>query len=363
MEVRSTLVGDPYFSICIPQYNRTSFVIEALKSLREQTLKDFEVCISDDFSTDGREGEILGFLKKSGLTFVYEKQKENKKYDGNLRASLALAKGKFCFLLGNDDCLASPKVLETLKTEIERFDFREGIIITNYEDFATGKRFRRVPRTGILGQGPEAAVAYFRNFSFLSGIILDRENAQKYATDRWDGSEMYQMFIGCRILSEGRPLLGIDEVTVRQGIRIATEEVDSYKTKPRLDPCPVVERRIPLNIMGRFVTDVVNLYLEPSQKRSAAFKVFFQIFVFTYPFWIFEYRRVQSWKYALGICLGMRPKNSLEGIHLDMVSKIYLILVYATVTLLGLLVPLPVFDRLYPCFYSIAKSYATSYCR
>ena len=48
----------PYFSICIPQHNRTSFLIEALRTLDRQTFRDFEVCISDDASTDGREADL-----------------------------------------------------------------------------------------------------------------------------------------------------------------------------------------------------------------------------------------------------------------------------------------------------------------
>ncbi|MDB9482187.1 glycosyltransferase, partial [Dolichospermum circinale CS-537/05] len=50
MEVRNQYIENPFFSICIPQYNRTSFLIEACKVLAQQTFKNFEVCISDDQS-------------------------------------------------------------------------------------------------------------------------------------------------------------------------------------------------------------------------------------------------------------------------------------------------------------------------
>src|SRR2546423_1680431 len=108
----------PYFSVCIPQYNRTSFVIEACKSLQRQTFTDFEVCISDDCSTDGRSGELVDFLKSSSLTFVYHKQATNVRYDANLRSAIELARGRFAFLLGNDDSLASPTVLEEIHARL-----------------------------------------------------------------------------------------------------------------------------------------------------------------------------------------------------------------------------------------------------
>src|SRR3989338_3064292 len=107
MNAERLLIEKPFFSICIPQHNRTSFVIEALKSLTTQSFRNFEVCLSDDCSTDGREEELVCFLRASGLSFIYRKRDKNGRYDANLRAALAMACGEYCFLLGNDDCLES----------------------------------------------------------------------------------------------------------------------------------------------------------------------------------------------------------------------------------------------------------------
>ena len=41
----------PYFSVIIPVYNRPGEVNDLLKSLSEQTCKDFEVIIVEDGST------------------------------------------------------------------------------------------------------------------------------------------------------------------------------------------------------------------------------------------------------------------------------------------------------------------------
>src|SRR5438552_2765885 len=89
----------PLFSICIPQYNRTSFLIEACKSLDAQTFRDFEVCISDDCSTDGRQPQVIDYLYRSGLSFVYKGRASNGRYDVNLRESIGLSRGRFCMLL------------------------------------------------------------------------------------------------------------------------------------------------------------------------------------------------------------------------------------------------------------------------
>lgn len=345
----------PFFSICIPQYNRTSFLLEALSSLFGQTFEDFEICISDDCSTDGREKEAEELLAKSGRPFVYRRQERNLRYDGNLRASIALARGRYCFLLGNDDALASPTVLEQLH-ELLAAQAGIGVAIANYEEFASGRIFRRITAPGVLGSGPETAAGYFRNMSFVSGVVLEREAALRHATDRWNGSEMYQMFVGCRILSEGASLLGVDRVMVRQGIRISGERVDSYATRPKAKGWPVVEQKLPLNSLGRLVADAVSPYWPPRQKLSGTEGIFRQILLFPYVFWLVEYRRVQSWGYAAGVALGMRPRRLWKGVDLSWGGKFRLTFLYAGVTLCGLVIPIRLFDLLQKRLYALAKA-------
>jgi glycosyltransferase involved in cell wall biosynthesis len=351
--MKRRMSGTPYFSVCIPQYNRTSFLLEACRSLAEQTFRDFEVCISDDRSTDGREAELLAFLERSALRFTYHKQETNARYDANLRSSLSLASGKYCFLLGNDDCLASPAVLEELAADIEQLG-PAGVVMTNFEDFATRASAERVRRTEVVGAGPATAAASFRNFSFVSGIVLDRARAVAHATARWDGSEMYQMYIGCRIVAEGGPLVNIHRVTVRKDIRIPDERVDSYALKPRIVRCPVKERRLPMVQIGRLVIDAIAPYQAPKRLLE---RVVMQLLLFTYPFWIVEYRRVQSWRYALGICLGMRPRNLLENVPLSWAGKLRLRILYGAVSFAGLLVPIRAFQAVQANLYSLAKSF------
>ena len=356
MEKRQTRQSAPFFSVCIPQYNRTSFLLTALKSVADQSFRDFEVCISDDCSTDGRHEEAAAFLKKEGIPFAYRRQEKNVRYDANLRASIDLARGEYCFLLGNDDSLVSPDVFDILAREI-RGSGPAGVVITNYKDFLSGKLFRRVTKTGIAGSGPHVAAGAFRSMSFVSGVVLNAEKAKQHATDMWDGSEMYQMFIGCRIVSQGMPLLTIDDVIVRYSIQVPGERVNSYACAERLRNCPIIERRIPLMVLPRLVISAIAPYLPAVDLPRVAEKVFLQVYLFTYPFWIVEYRRVQSRRFALGICLGMRPRNVIGDTPVSVVSRACLRLLYVGVTVFGLLIPLALFRFLLGFLYRLAKSF------
>ena len=330
-------------------------MIEACKSLAEQTFSDFEICISDDCSTDGREPELISFLDRAGFAYSYRRQEKNLRYDGNLRASIGLSRGLHCFLLGNDDALASPTVLRDIHDEIESRG-SIGVALTDFEDYSTGRRVHRAKETALRGSGAAVAASNFRNFSFVSGLVLDGGRARLAATTKWDGSEMYQMYLACRIIAAGGVLLDIDRVAIRKDIQISHESVDSYATKPRLWPCPIVERKHTLHLIGRLVLDAIGPYVDSSDWQSISESVFDQLLMFTYPFWLFEYRRVQSWNYALGICLGMRPRNLIEGVDLSAIRRWRIAVVYGLVSILGLTTPIGVFSRLYPRLHALAKS-------
>lgn len=354
MYIDNRKIKNPTFSICIPQYNRTSFLLESLKAMEQQTFKDFEVCISDDCSNDGRENQIIEFLKNSTLSYVYKRQESNLRYDGNTRESIGLANGKYCFLQGNDDCLAAKSTLEDLNKTIEEYNYPE-VIITNFEDYESGAVTKRATKTRIIGTGPEVAANQFRNLSFVSGLLLTTVEAQSIATDKWDGLEMYQMYIISRIIASGGSALALNYVTVRKDIQIDNEEVDRYSTVPVVDPCPIIERKVTTNGFGRLVVDAVSDYVPNEKKDSVFFNIFFQLYIFTYSFWVFENRRVQSWKYALGIVLGFRPRNVIGDVKLSFLTSWKLKLIYIFVSIVGLTFPVVIFQYMRPLLYKISR--------
>jgi hypothetical protein len=343
----------PFFSFCVPQFNRTSFLIESCKSLATQSYESFEICISDDRSTDGREAELIAFLRGSGLDFTYARQIVNSRYDANLRGAIGLARGEFIFLLGNDDRLAGRDTLERIHRQL-RDASPLGVAITNYRELGTGRTFQRVPRSGRLGSGPESAVQAFRNFSFVSGVIFEAEAARRWSTDKWDGSEMYQMYLGCRILGAGGTLVGIEDICVEKDIQLAGQSVDSYAAAriTQKDYAPVV---LPMSRIAPLVVDAIAPYVTGPSLERFAMRVFAQLLVFTYAFWLIEFRRVQSWKYAVSVYRGLAPGRVLAGFRLGLWNRFLLALLYTFVGFGGLVTPAGLFHRLQPFLYKLAK--------
>lgn len=347
-------MDQPYFSICIPQHNRTDFLLESLRSYQSQEFQNFEVCISDGGSTDGGLPRIEAFLKETGMRYVIRRSNSNLKYDANLRQAIAISSGRFLLLMGNDDSLSNSRILGELHDDLEAHQ-PVCVAICNYVELPQLQVYRRMTSTGIVGSGPSTAAATFRHYSFVSGIIIEGEGARSVATEACDGSEMYQMYLGSRLIGRGGRFLSIDRIGVTKDLQIPGLMVDSLRTRERLDPCPIQERPLPL---GR-ILETVCLGLRPVSARAdlstALASIARQLYLFTYPFWIFEYRRMQSLNYALGVYIALRP--SLTTISFPLALKHYLAIwvLYLSLGVFGFLVPLRLFDFSRSFFYRLAK--------
>ena len=344
----------PFFSICIPQYNRTDFLIKECQSFSCQDFDDFEVCISDDCSHDMKEDKLLGYLRKSGLVYVYLKTEHNLRFDGNLRNAISLSFGEYLLLMGNDDGLTDATSLRAIRDEVVRF-CPVDVAITNYRELSSGRIYRRITKTGVLGSGLATAASTFRNYSFVSGIIVKGDLARQAGTEAVDGSEMYQMYLATRLIAAGGRLLGIDRVCVDKDLQIAGQTVDSYRALPRLHPCPIVERPLPMVRLLQVVAAGLGSDDAAKGREENLIRVAKQLYRFTYPFWATEYRVSQSWRFAVGVYLALRPTRIANGLTFSRYGQFRLWLTYLCFGLLALTIPLPLFSVFRPWLYVFAK--------
>ena len=345
----------PFFSICIPHHNRTGLLIDALRVLEAQSFKSVEVCISDDCSTDGKQAELLAFLTASDLAWCYRTTATNLRYDANTRHAISMATGRFVILFGNDDCLTHVDTLKNLHAMLTA-EPDAGVLIGNFEDWRTGAVAQRIRHSSVYAGTPLTGATHFRNMAFVSGLVVEREAALQHASDKWDGAEMYQMFILCRIIASGRKLIETTESLSRKDMVSSGDFVDSYAKRQRLNPCPVIPRIMPFVHIGRLVADSISVYQQPEARQRERCVIFRQLYRFTYPFWILEYRRVQSWKYALGIVLGIRPRHVVGDVDVGWLGRLELTLLWAAVSITGLLMPLGMFDAMRGMLYRLSRS-------
>ena len=112
----------PSVSVIIPMYNAEKYIEQCLQSLLSQTLKNFEVIVVDDCSTD----KSFAIVKKISTQFegrlVSIKMQKNSGYPGLPRNfALNSARGEYIYFLDSDDFI-SKTALEELYNTAKEFD-------------------------------------------------------------------------------------------------------------------------------------------------------------------------------------------------------------------------------------------------
>lgn len=97
--------NSPVLSICIPIYNRKSYLEKMLsRFLEDKDLfdKDIQLYISDNCSTEDIHGAVMHYADL-GLRLTYHCNERNLGMDGNFINCFNHAEGKYVWLLGSDD--------------------------------------------------------------------------------------------------------------------------------------------------------------------------------------------------------------------------------------------------------------------
>jgi glycosyltransferase involved in cell wall biosynthesis len=101
-------------SICIPTFNRANHLANCLNSIIICSLNTnlkFQVCVSDNHSTDGTEDVVRSAM--SSIDIKYHKNTSNLGIARNFLNVVSMAEGDFIWLIGDDDLLM-PYAIEEL---------------------------------------------------------------------------------------------------------------------------------------------------------------------------------------------------------------------------------------------------------
>jgi glycosyltransferase involved in cell wall biosynthesis len=92
----------PVVTVCIPTYNRRDRLAASLTSVREQSLRDIEIVVSDNASTD----DTADYVRSLGdPRIVYERLPENIGLFANLTRCLHRGRGRYRVMLPDDDLM------------------------------------------------------------------------------------------------------------------------------------------------------------------------------------------------------------------------------------------------------------------
>ncbi|MFN3307300.1 MAG: glycosyltransferase family 2 protein, partial [Candidatus Kapaibacteriota bacterium] len=102
-------ISTPKVSVIVPTFNRPSMLKNAIQSILNQTLQDFEIIVVNDAGEDVRS--VVEFFNDKRIQYV--SHSENKKLAATRNTGIRNARGKYVAYLDDDDVFL-PNHLETL---------------------------------------------------------------------------------------------------------------------------------------------------------------------------------------------------------------------------------------------------------
>lgn len=115
-------------SYCIPSYNRSLYLYKCLVSIASQATKFSEIVVIDDCSEEDIDNVISKFkLNYPKVNIFYKRNRNRLGFDRNLIKCVKNARGKYCWLVGNDDI-----ILKNSEKEIVPYLKDDVFVLMNY---------------------------------------------------------------------------------------------------------------------------------------------------------------------------------------------------------------------------------------
>jgi abequosyltransferase len=225
------MLKPPTISICIPTYNRSAYLPEAINSILSQVEEEMEdlveICISDNNSTDSTETVIKSIAANSKVSIRYSRNHKNLGADQNFINVVKMASGKYCLFLGSDDAIVDG----CIKTTLSETESGDGVYLFNRLE--CDERLRIVGYTNILKSGVGSGVYRFKIekefidycqnaenigalFSYISCICFRRELWNKVNVERWlIGTAYVHVFILLKMCMDGASLKYVKSFLVK----------------------------------------------------------------------------------------------------------------------------------------------------
>jgi len=222
------VLPNPSVSVCIPVYNGEQFLAETIRSVLDQTYRDFELVILDNASTD-RSGEIARSFDDPRIRL--ERNPETLPQGENWNRIVELARGPLVKVVCADDLL-HPRCLEL---QVAPLDADPDISVVASRRHMIDERGKVIaPRRGLRGligvhTGVEVARAVVRNGANPIGesnnVLFRRDDFFTVGGWRADRSHVMDLDLWLRLLQVG-DFLGLPQTLA--AFRIARDSITSH---------------------------------------------------------------------------------------------------------------------------------------
>lgn len=233
----------PKISVVMSAYNRAGYVKEAIKSILNQTYKDFEFIIIDDCSTDDTPKVIQSYADKDDR-IVFIRNEKNMDYNYNLRRGFDLAKGEYIARMDDDDISLPTRFEKQVKFLDKHNDIT--VLGTFIEPFGES-----ILETWVKDSDPDILAILMNFFNpMCHPSVMIRKSFLREHNLNYSPKELYaeEYHLWKEIILHGGKLANLNEVLVRYRChkKSVTQKRDTSKIQAE------TAKRVRYNLLGRF---------------------------------------------------------------------------------------------------------------
>ena len=205
---------DIKLSICIPTFNRASYLAQLLECILAQKQDHIEVVISDNDSTDHTQ-EVVNSFKKHEVPIVYYKLEKNIGAERNFINVIDKANGEYCWYMGDDDLISKggiKYVMEHLySNNPEILLLNRKLCNIDMQDCVDQYWLTDKDNSQYIFKTDNDLVDYFNKctsiggaFSYISSLVFRRSSWNKYEVpSRYYGTGYPHVFVMHSIIKDG----------------------------------------------------------------------------------------------------------------------------------------------------------------
>ena len=190
-------VAGVLMSICIPSYNRVKELERLLRSVDcDPAVVEIVICEDAAPLRVGVRETVKAFISRSPYKVVYEENKENLGYDGNIRRLIEVASGEFVLFMGDDDRFI-PGALDKFIAFLSVHRGVGYVLRSYYAEHPDGtlEPFQYCKTVRYFEPSVETCVFLFKRTVSIAGVTFKRSSALAVATERFDGTLLYQLHL------------------------------------------------------------------------------------------------------------------------------------------------------------------------
>ena len=318
-------IDTPKISLIIPLYNSEKTLIPLINSIQNQTLKELEIILINDNSSDKTES-LLTKLKKEDTRIITITNKIRRGVLFNIINTGLQAKGEYIIFLYQDDFFTSNDVLEKLydiatkkfEEKIDTVNYRICISLYNKDQIESLNYIPTVNLNNVnkILKSPDIFLNYFQKkrditeSRFIFDKMYKRELIQKAADligpQIWNQilSFGYEFLFAFAVMKQCNSFINIKDICYCHKIKDESTmwEIDGDRLKYNDDSNKkigdymlVLERMLQLTENekdnGEFRENILKELLEEKYLKSIARSIFYDKFIT-----LFE--KIYNWKYA-----------------------------------------------------------------